>query len=192
LLEKLLPIVVPAATILISVITSVIVTTLRNKAELKKIQTELELKYSKSLFDKRMEVYPELSSILSSYSKIIQYDKHTIENLKEFSDQLDDWNNKNSLFFTSATVRISRRLRAYLNALLNHSKNGLTEEEWQGIAHVIYWFEKSLRADIGMYHAKPPGEVMDIEIVYKFIDDKLKAFPQNVFINPYKLPGKNA
>ena len=79
-----------------------------------------------------------------------------------------------------------------MNALLDYTNNGLTEEEWQSIAYVKYWFEKSLRADIGMYHAKPPGEVSDIEKVYKFINDKLKAFHQNVFINPYKLPEKKA
>ena len=79
---------------MISVVASLLATKQRNKTELQKIKIELEQKYAKSLFDKRVEVYPQLYEILSSYGKTIQYDKNTIENLIEFRERIDNWNNK--------------------------------------------------------------------------------------------------
>jgi hypothetical protein len=41
-----------------------------------------------------------------------------IENLKEFRDKIDVWNNKYSLFFSRPTSLLSARFRSYLRLIL--------------------------------------------------------------------------
>ena len=56
---------IPVITIFISVITSVIIATMQNRAEINRIYKELEHKYAKSLFDIRVETYPQLHNLLA-------------------------------------------------------------------------------------------------------------------------------
>jgi hypothetical protein len=79
-------------TVAISVIASLIVTIIRNKTDFRKLKIEFDQKYAKSLFDKRVEAYPELYEILSGYGKIIQYKQNTVKNLIEFRNKIDAWN----------------------------------------------------------------------------------------------------
>ena len=93
-------IIVPLITVIISVIASVIVATMRNRAELNKIYKELEQRYAKSIFDKRVEVYPSLYELTSSYQKTIQYKECNRDTLRNLRTKIDDWNSKNSIFFS--------------------------------------------------------------------------------------------
>lgn len=171
--QNMVSLLIPVITVIISVLTSVFITAIRNKAELAKIQKETELRYSKSLFDKRIEIYPELYNSLSSYDKLIQYNKQSIESLREFRDKVDEWNSRNSLFFTEATTKISSRFRKYLRILLQRNQqNTISNEDWNDIQKIIVHFEHSLKAEIGIYDTKAVGLIKDIERIYKFIDDK--------------------
>lgn len=170
MLEKVLTILIPVITVVLSVITSVIVTTLRNKAELAKIQIELEQKYAKSLFDKRIEIYPELYSFLSSYIKLIDYGKQTVENLIEFRDKVDKWNSQYSMFFTLSTSMISASFRRYLRQLLSHDSDvGISVEDWKVIRKIMRSFEMSLRAEIGIFDIKPAGLAKEADNVKNLI-----------------------
>ena len=55
-------------TIAISVTTTIIL----NRAALKKIRIETRISYSKSLFDKRLLIYPKLFNLLSGFNKLIE------------------------------------------------------------------------------------------------------------------------
>ena len=146
---------------------------MRNKTEFNKIKIGLEQKYAKSLFDKRIEVYPELYNLLSSYAKLIGYNQQTIDNLIEFRDNIDKWNNKYSIFFTASTSTISARFRGYLRKLLSDgTKSRVTIEDWKAIGKILFHFEQLLRAEIGILDTKPVGEPKDIKNVYEFIEEK--------------------
>jgi hypothetical protein len=161
--------------IVISVIASIFITALRNRAELKKIHEELVKNYAKSLFDKRIEYYPELYSISSHYSKICEYGKCNVQNLIEFRDKIDDWNNKYSLFFSLATSRISYRFRNYLNLLLHDgSSSAITGSDWKAMKEIRNAFEMSLRADIGILDTKPAGELPSIPDVINRLDNRIQ------------------
>jgi hypothetical protein len=170
MLEKVLTILIPVITLILSVITSVIVTTLRNKAELAKIQIELEQNYAKSLFDKRIEIYPELYNLLSAYIKLIEYGKQGVENLIEFRDKIDKWNSQYSMFFTLSTSMISASFRRYLRQLLSYdSEVNISAEDWKVIRKIMRSFEMSLRAEIGIFDIKPAGLAKEVDNVKKLI-----------------------
>lgn len=163
-------------TIVISIFTSVIITRSRNKAELKKIKVELEQNYAKSLFDKRVEIYPPLYNLLSGYGKKIQYHQQTKENLREFRESIDNWNSQYSIFFTNATRKISYRFRKFLQALLlEPDLIIIVDEDWEAIHKIMLVFEDSLRSEIGILDTKPAGEIKDIEKVYSFIEEKINT-----------------
>ena len=181
--SNLLSLFVPIATVIISVIASVIVNSMKNKAELTKLQRELEQKYSHSLFQKRIKVYPKLYTLLSDYDKIILYGKQTIENLANFREKIDDWNSKNSIFFSPTTTKISSRFREYLKILLNSpASSDMLNEDFITLHNIIEYFEKALKAEIGIFDTMPVGNLKDAEEIYKFIDDK-KSFIENSFQN---------
>ena len=157
--------------VLISVIASVFVAKLQNKTALEKIKKELEQQYAKSLFEQRVKHYPELYALLSSYAKIIQYNKYSLENLIEFRDNLDEWNNEYAIFFTETSARLSGKFRHYLAALIsNGQESPITNHDLDATKKMIRVFENSIREEIGVINTPPAGILSELDEVYKFID----------------------
>lgn len=174
--ETSIQIAIPIITLIVSVISSVVISTRRNKVEMHKVQVEFEQKYAKSLFDKRIEYYRELYELLSNYGKTLLYKKQNVENLSKFRISLDEWNNKYSIFFTNATARISSKFRRYSNSLLSYSQDeSIKVDDWVTIRKILGFYEKSLRSEIGIYDTKPVGEFEAIDKVYEFIDKRVKS-----------------
>ncbi|MCP4405995.1 MAG: hypothetical protein GY801_52970 [bacterium] len=162
-------ILVPVLSGILSILASVIITTLKNRSELHKIHAELEQQYTKTLFEKRIEVYPKLFSVLSGFNKLIEYETQSREKLIEVQQLLDGWNNEYAIFITRATSSIAYRYRYYLKDLLSHDQ--ITEKDWADIRQIHVAFEKSLRAEIGLYSTQPAGysayERDDMDKIFK-------------------------
>lgn len=185
-------------TIIVSVILSVYITGKRNRTVLGKIKLELAQTYSKSLFDKRVDIYPSLSAILGGYKKIILHDENDENNFCVFIGMLDKWNTKNSLFFSRATANFSEMSRLYFRYLSkkldfqneseSHGKieNKLSEDDWKDIYQILGDFEIILRADIRMVHAKPPGNADDVKTIIDSLEKKIKNLPDKENIEPFK------
>jgi len=179
MLEIITKILIPIITVTISVVISVIIATMRNRAELAKIQTELEQRYAKSLFDKRIEVYPELHSLLNGYAKLIDQNKLTVKNLLEFKNKFDEWDKSFSLFFTPRTSILSSRFKAYLKILLqDHTATNIASDDWQFIRTILSQFVMALKDEIGVFDTKPVGELNNIEGVYRSVDKRIELLSQ--------------
>lgn len=165
---------------LVSLVVSLVVTTLKNKADLVKIQREQEHSYAKALFEKRIEYYPELYDYLSSYAKLIRNDQQNIENLTELKNQINAWNSKYSLFFTKATETYSAKFRYLLSSLTDgETASKFTKEDWENFRKLIGHYEKFLKAEIGIFASKPVGNVDEFKNSYEFINsaiDKVNQF----------------
>ena len=159
--------------VLISVTVSVIVSRQQNKIELEKIKRQLEQAYAESLFDKRLEIYPQLYNFLSNYRKAILYGKQNVKNLLEFRDTIDQWNSQYSFFFTGSTGRISGKFRGYLKDLLAKGKNSkIEDDDWKAIQEILRYFEISLRSEIGVSTIEPASQIEGIEEIYRFIEQR--------------------
>lgn len=168
-------ILIPILTAIISVVSSVVVTTLQNKSQLQKIYKEQEKAYEKSLFDKRIECYPELYCLLSDYTKKIQYKQQNCENLIKLRNEIDKWNSEKSIFFSPNTTRISARFREYLNALLDKRQSQeVSENDWIFIKRIIQIFESSLKADIGVFDLPTVGTTPLLSKAYQELDSEIK------------------
>jgi len=161
-----LQIMIPILTLVISVISSILITSLRNRTELKKIRTDLEQKYAKSLFNKRIEVYPELYALLSSFSKTMQYNQLNIEKLIDFRESVDNWDSKYSIFFTQTTRRICGEFRRFINEKIG--QKDISENFMEEMFSKMVTFERVLRSELGIYATKPAGEVKFMGTVKRF------------------------
>ena len=185
-------------TIIVTVILSVYITGKRNRTVLGKIKLELAQTYSKSLFNKRIDIYPSLSAILSGYKKIILHDENDENNFRVFIGMLDKWNTKNSLFFSSATSNFSEMSGLYFRYLSKkldfqnesgpHGKieNKLSEDDWKDVYQILGDFGIVLRADIRIDREKPPGNVDDVKTIIDSLEKKLRNLTDNEDIEPFR------
>ncbi|HEY0324064.1 MAG TPA: hypothetical protein VGC66_24165 [Pyrinomonadaceae bacterium] len=159
----------------VSLVVSLLAMTLQSKADLIRVQREQEHGYAKALFDKRVEYYPQLYNYLSDYAKVIRSNKQNVENLAEFKRAMDEWNSKYSLFFTESTSLFSAKFRYLLGVILNNNNSSeFSNDEWENIRKLIGHFEDCLRAEIGIFVAKPVGDIEGIEEAYEFIGKLIK------------------
>lgn len=164
-------IIVATISAMVSLIVALLATSLRNRADLLRVQKEQEHGYAKALFDKRVEYYPQLFNYLSDYAKVIRAKKHTHENLAELKQAIDEWNSKHALFFTPATARFSAKFRFLLGAVLNNNcLPEYSDNDWENIRVSIRYFEKLLKTDIGIFVTKPVEDVAEYREAAKFID----------------------
>ena len=176
--DNTLTIAVPIITIVISILSSLIITTMKNRTEMKKLQEQMEQNYSKSLFDKRVEVYSELWSLLGNLGKTIFYGQQTVENLIEFRDKFDSWDIKYGVYLSQPVSHIYWRFIDYLRILLlNGTEAEITHQNWEDINKIRTWLAQALRAEIGIFDTNPVGKIGWIEEVYEFIDDRRKQGP---------------
>lgn len=173
--QTFLAILIPVVTVIISVIASVIVATMKNRTEMAKIYRELDNRFAGSLFDKRVETFPELYYLLSDYLKTLQYRKNNVENLIEFKQALDEWCSKHSIFFTHPTARIESILRDWLQVVLSKKENALNKKDWDTIFSLIEAFMLSMRSEIGNIDTDPLGRTIELkEEVRQYIREGIK------------------
>ena len=164
-------VIVAVISAVVALIVSLLATSLKNKGDLIKVQREQEHGYAKALFDKRVDYYPELFNYLSDYAKVIRSNKQNVENLAEFKQALDEWNSKHSLFFTPPTSRFSAKFRFFLGSVLsNNTIPDFSYDDWEDIRTLIRYFEKFLKADIGIFVDKPVGDVGAYKEACRFIE----------------------
>lgn len=154
----------------VSLIVSLLAASLKNKGDLTKTKREQEHGYAKALFEKRVEIYPQLYNYLSDFAKVIRSNTQNTQNLAEFKHAVDEWNSRYSLFFTNPTSVFSSQFRYFLQTILNRTPIELSADDWENIRQLIGYFEDFLRAEIGIFVSKPVGDVVAAEERYEFLN----------------------
>ena len=83
---------------LITLLASFFVAMYQSRVEFRKMAKQLEEKYTTSLFDKRLEVYPLLFKALNQLSNAIEFNIQSKEQLTEFQHQFNSWLSSNAIF----------------------------------------------------------------------------------------------
>jgi hypothetical protein len=168
-------IIIATISAMVSLIVSLLATSLKNRTDLLRVQKEQEHGYAKALFDKRVEYYPQLFNYLSDYAKIIRSNKQNADNLAEFKSAVDEWNSKHSLFFTKSTAKFSSKFRFLLGSVLkNDLPSEFSNKDWERLRMLIGCFEDFLKAEIGIFVAKPVGDVEGYADAFKSIDGMIE------------------
>ena len=141
----------------VSIVVAFATTIWRTRVELRKHSEEIRENYASKLFESRLEKYPSLYSILSEYSKQIQYHLANYDSMLKLQIDLDKWNNENGVLLNVASAKISARFRNLLHAMAG-SRVTLSESDLEKIRFGLLEFERSLKAEIGVSIIEPVGQ----------------------------------
>lgn len=110
---------------LVGVIASVLVSFLVGQRQMKiqidSLRVQVEQTYTSKLYEKRLEVYPLLFEIMSSFSKEIR-DRGDItkKTMNDFASRFYEWDSKNFIYTSELTlrqlIRMLRLIRSYQNS----------------------------------------------------------------------------
>ena len=98
--------------VIASVFVSYLLSQRQLHAQLDSLRYQVEQGFTEKLFEKRIEVYPEMYGILSAFSKQAVADGVNKKALDEFADRLNDWDSRNAIFCSAYTVRQMLELAA--------------------------------------------------------------------------------
>ncbi|NJN94914.1 MAG: hypothetical protein HC875_12840 [Anaerolineales bacterium] len=166
--------IVAIVTGLITLFASFLIATYQTRTEFRKMAKQLEEKYTTSLFDKRLEVYPQLFKILNDSNNAIEYNEQSKEKLVDLQKEFDNWMSTNALFLTNTTARIAWGYHNFLIDILEQYRDQfIPEDRWIEIRNIQLTFGKFLRAELGIFDTEPAG-IAELEKPYvKEILEKL-------------------
>jgi len=159
---------------LITLLASSFVAIYQARTEFRKLTRQLEQKYTTSLFDKRLEVYPVLFKTLHDFNHVIEYNSSSKQQLIELQRQYDTWIASHAILLTPITAKAVWGYHHYLIDLLEqHRDIPLPQERWIEIRNIQVVIGKFLRAEIGVYDTTAAG-IPELEKPYvTAIIDKL-------------------
>jgi hypothetical protein len=138
--------------IVISVTASLLIGRMNNVAQFERFTKEIEQKYTQPLFQKRIEVYPELYSIISGFAKKSNIGIATNVDIKKTVQLVDSWNNKNAIFASNSLIGKLSNFRHELHEWSSLTNKQLqTTEIQKKIFYKIRDIEKSLQQEIGIF-----------------------------------------
>lgn len=148
--------------VIISALISYIISVRQSKSELQKLRTEIYREFGSKLFEKRLEVYPELYALLSGFVKVIQFDKISKAALKDFLSKWQEWDTRNALFFGSFTGSLSFFLRREFIEMANKSDEELERElssadSLKRLRKQLGRLELALKHELGVFEFETPN-----------------------------------
>ncbi len=142
--------------ILLSAIMSLLISRNIVNTELKKLRYEMKKTYASKLLEARLNVYPTLYFLLSSFLKEARYKtihKKTIETLLS---QIDEWDSKNAILLGENSGRICYVFRENLWQLLHCTdeelKRNLSSTQFiEELRTEAQKLELAIKSDLGIY-----------------------------------------
>lgn len=158
---ELLSSLIALAGIVISILASSLLNARQTKVEIKKLRTELQLAYASKLIDKRMETYPLLFKLISSFEKVIRFGDLTKADTDKFVKEILEWDSSNAIFMSGHTVKTYAKFRSFMLPITKMSKSEFTqaystETEKRAIVEEIRKVETAIKQDLGVYIVEFP------------------------------------
>jgi hypothetical protein len=142
--------------IFISMLVSIYTSRRQTKTELEKLRFEIKQSYAGRLLEKRLDAYPGLYYLLSSFAKKLKPDLLSRTDVETFHEQLNEWDSRNSLLFTAQTGLIHFNFRRLLTKLVNVTDEEFTRqlafvEYCDDLRNKVGQLELALKNDLGIY-----------------------------------------
>ena len=169
----------------LAIVASSLVAVYQARTEFRKMLKQLEQKYTVSLFDKRLEVYPFLFKLVHDLNHEIEYNSQNKRNLNkqqlvEFQKHYDSWISAYAFLLTPTTAELIWGYHHYLIELLEQTPdNSLSEEQWIEIRNVQVTISKCLRAELGVYDTKAAG-VLELEPYIRTMLERLNQSSRKI------------
>jgi len=122
---------------------------------------QIKQKYNENLYNKRLDRYPDLYEICSSFAKSIKYDEVTELRLLEIRNKLDDWDSKFAILLSPVSTNAIFELRLYLRGVTTTKMM----EDINIPINIIARLENALKTELGIFgfeNFHQPSEVIDV------------------------------
>ncbi|GEM_PF-6550971 len=169
----------------LSLVASSLIAAYQARTEFQKMLKQLEQKYTTSLFEKRLELYPSLFTLLHNLNHEIEYKSQNKQHLSrqklvEFQRYYDSWIATHAFLLTPASAELVWGYHHYLIDILEQeSENYLPEEKWVEIRNTQLTIGKFLRAELGIYDTKAAG-TLKLEPYIQAITKKLNQSSRKI------------
>lgn len=157
--------IIALAGVIISIIISYITSVKNVKVELRKHQEQIMQEFGQKLFEKRINCYPKLYSIVCKYARDLKDDRMDITMLKDYYRETSDWDVENSIYMSAKTHYLFHQFRI---ELLNISK--LSEDDYEAsirsesnrekLRETSKKVELSLKNELGIYSFESPYRII--------------------------------
>lgn len=120
----------------------------------KSLRLEFEQRINQKLFEKRLDVYPELYILLGDFGRKIEGNEEiTRGEMKNTLEKVDDWDRKNSVFVSSAVIAQILTIRTLLAPLSSEKSQAkpLGMKDKRSLFRAALDLQKALRAELGVY-----------------------------------------
>lgn len=149
--------------VFVSVFVSYITSYRKANLEIQKLRAEIQHQFSSKLFEKRLELYPELYNYLSKFIRIIQFNKISKKAVQDLISEIHEWTSKNAILFSGPTGSISYKLRLFLIELSQKSDMELqqefsSKEALSDLRRRVQELELALKNELGIYAFETPTE----------------------------------
>jgi hypothetical protein len=144
------------AGIVFSIVVSLIAGMRIANVEMQKLRLEIQQTYASKLIERRLEVYPEIASLLSKLVKAILFTSLTQETFQEFRSQFEELDTKYSVIFSAKTGIIFHKFHNRMVEISKLPDSDIrkkfdSENEIERFQHQIGKVELALKNDLGIY-----------------------------------------
>ncbi len=150
--------------VIVSVSTSLMITFLSTRSEIRKLKTSLKNQYASAILEKRMNVYGDCYYILSHFAKhargyINAQSPLTYSDINDFNVVLSEWDSRNAILLSPRSVAMISSLRFELQNLLrntpiDNNSEYKDNEALEKLIRAVGKLEMALRNDIGIYEVE--------------------------------------
>jgi hypothetical protein len=155
--------------VVVSLLISYLVSGRQIKAQIESLRYQMAQNYTEKLYLKRLEVYPALYEVISSFAKRIRREALSHREIKAFGEKIDEWDNKHALLASAFTVQQLIALRKALRTLEGSKDEKISKDVlYQTLFPLILELELAMKTELGVfasdgYHS--PVEVRSLQDV---------------------------
>ena len=133
---------------------------MRQTNKISKLRTEIQQTYTDKLLEKRIEIYPSLYKLLSSFTKnIVSQQAISLSQLQTLLAEISEWDVNNAVFLSGKAFELSYRLRTQVIQLIKAQIDNLQNEELlSDLRHKADDVKLALKEDIGIFVVEFPEE----------------------------------
>jgi len=139
--------------VIVTALASVLVTLRSLRADLRKLDVQVQVNYAGPLLERRHAAYPRLYRLLGDFVKELRFGKVTRNYLVSLRDSLEEWDSANAVLVESRTQRMLYDFRKRLiTELLPADETVFSSREFRdALRYEIGELETALRGELGVY-----------------------------------------
>ncbi|MEM6346921.1 MAG: hypothetical protein AAF927_23740 [Bacteroidota bacterium] len=162
----------------LSVFFSVRASRRETEIELNKLKQENKLAYTPQILEKRLERYPQLYRIISTYQNLIRVEGISSKNLKRLYEDMLEWEYENAILVSSRTKMVLLDLYKQIRCMIRDKEKDPNMKVRKEVIRCLSQLELNLKGDLGIFVVEFPEGDKDYFDSYLDLADAVKEARQ--------------